>query len=108
MAKKSTRRSKDGEAGSPSYHLRLFVAGDEPNSMIARASLEKVCSERRERDCRIEVVDVLQDSRPALEESIVVTPALVIRGPRRRTVIFGNLSDTGKVLTALQGESESV
>ncbi len=108
MTEKATRQSEDGEADSPSYYLRLFVAGDEPNSVMAKASLERVCSEHRERNYRIEVVDVLQDSRPAREESVLVTPALVIRGPRRRTVIFGNLSDTKKVLTALQVGDKSV
>lgn len=107
MTKKSTKRSKNEEAGSPLYRLRLFVAGDEPNSAMAKASLQRVCSGSRERTCRIEVVDVLQDSRPAVEESILATPALVIHGPWRRTVIFGNLSDTEKVRRALQGESEN-
>jgi circadian clock protein KaiB len=108
MTKKSTKRSRNKETDSPLYHLRLFVAGDEPNSAMAKASLEKVCSEHRERNCRIEVVDVLRDSRPALEECIPATPALVIRGPGRRTVIFGNLSDTERVFRALEAESETV
>ncbi|MGE5294929.1 MAG: circadian clock KaiB family protein [Solirubrobacterales bacterium] len=102
------RRSANGEADSPSYHLRLFVAGDEPNSAMAKASLEKVCSEHRERDCRIEVIDVLQDSRLAVEENVLVTPALVVRGPERRTVILGNLADAEKVLAVLHVETRNV
>ena len=33
---------------------------------------------------------------------MLVTPALVITEPGSRTVIFGNLADTGKVLAALK------
>jgi circadian clock protein KaiB len=106
MAKKSTGRSQDCPGNLPEYHLRLFIAGDEPNSVIAKASLDKICMERPDRRCRIEIVDVLRDSRPALEENILVTPALVIRGPERRIVIFGNLADTSKVLATLRQESE--
>ncbi len=93
-----------GAAGKKSgrYSLRLFVAGDEPNSVLAKASLEEVCSMYPEHDWEIEIVDVLTDSRPALAENIVVTPALIVNKAGVRTVIFGNLSDTGKVLAALQ------
>jgi circadian clock protein KaiB len=107
MARKSTRR-RGGRGDSPEYRLRLFVAGDEPNSAIARASLDRIRLDYPEQRCQVEIVDVLKDFRPALDEKIPVTPALVIRGPERRVVIFGNLADTGKVLAALQVESESV
>ncbi len=89
--KKSTRCS-----------LRLFVAGDEANSVLAKASLDEICSAYPEHDCEIEVVDVLKDFRPALAENILVTPTLIVDRGGARTVIFGNLSDTGKVLAALQ------
>lgn len=102
MTKKSTRPSPTGGRESPTYHLRLFVAGDEPNSAVAKASLDKICSEHPERSCRVETIDILEDSRPAIEERVLVTPALVVQGPQHRTVIFGNLADAGKVLAALQ------
>jgi circadian clock protein KaiB len=108
MTKKSKKQPQGGDTGSPGYHFRLFVAGDEPNSAIAKASLDRICVEYLEQDCRVDVIDVLEDFRPALEEKVLVTPALVILAPGRRVVIFGNLSDTKKVLDALQIGSESV
>jgi len=85
------------------YHLRLFVAGDEPNSALAREALDKICSQYLEEEgCQIEVIDVLEDFRPALEERILITPALVVCRPEPRTVIFGNLTNTDKVLAALR------
>jgi hypothetical protein len=83
------------------------VAGDEPNSAMAKASLNRICSTYlSERDFRIEIIDVLRDFRPALEESILVTPALIVQSGGMRTVVFGNLADPGKVLAALQIGSE--
>lgn len=107
MTKKSKKQPQGGDAGSPGYHFRLFVAGDEPNSAIAKASLDRICAEYLEQDCRIEIIDILEDFRPALEEKVLVTPALVILSPGPRTVIFGNLTNTAKVLDALQIGSEN-
>ena len=101
-----TRKVRNIRAGSPKYHLRLFVAGSEPNSTAARASLDRICDVYLEHNCAIEVIDVLEDFRPALEERVLITPALVITKPGPRTVVFGNLTDTGKVLAALHVASK--
>ena len=102
MARAKKRQARDGRAGSPKYHLRLFVAGDEPNSAIARQSLDKICSTYLNHNCQVEIVDVLEDFQPALDERVLVTPALVIIEPPPKVVIFGNLTDTEKVLSALK------
>jgi circadian clock protein KaiB len=101
-ARKRREQRRDGRQKSPRYHLRLFVAGDEPNSAAAKASLHRICSTYLEQACEIEVIDVLEDFRPALEERVLVTPALVITKPGPRTVVLGNLADTKKVLDALR------
>ena len=100
----ATRKKKalDGRAKTPRYHLRLFIAGDEANSAMAKTSLRKICATYLEQNCQVEIIDILEDFRPALEERILVTPALVITEPGPRTVVFGNLSDTTKVLNALK------
>jgi circadian clock protein KaiB len=88
------------------FHFRLFVAGDEPNSALAKAALRDICSNHLEGECRVETVDVLEDFQPALEDNILVTPALIIEKPEPRTIIFGNLTDKQKVLAALQVTEE--
>ncbi len=97
--------SRSGER-TTRYHFRLFVAGDEINSATAKASLDRICSEDLEGDCQIEIIDILRDSRRALAEGILVTPALLITGPGLRTVVLGNLADAEKVRAALQHGSE--
>jgi circadian clock protein KaiB len=88
------------------YDLQLFVAGSEPNSAIAKSALERICSEHLDGRCRVEIVDVLKDVKPALEENILVTPALIVRQGQVRTVIFGNLTNIDRVLDALDVGSE--
>lgn len=100
--KKIERR--ETQAVENTYSLLLFVAGDEINSRLARQTLEEICTEHLEGRCDIEIVDVLVDYRPAMQEKIIVTPALIVRGPVPRTVIFGNLSDRRKVMQALRIE----
>lgn len=58
--------------------MRLFVAGNQPNSRLARQTLERICKEHLQGRCRLEVVDVLEDFRPALEENVLAAPTLVI------------------------------
>ncbi len=91
----------DGAALQTVYRLRLFVAGEEANSRQARTNLERLCEEYLAGRVEVEIVDVLQDFRAALAERVLVTPALVIKQPPPRTVVFGNLSDTSRVLAAL-------
>ena len=97
-----SKPSKKAKEKSPRYCFRLFVAGEEANSMLAKAALQEICSQHLENSCQVETVDVLEDFEPALAENIWVTPALIIEEPKPRTVIFGNLSDTKKVLAALR------
>ena len=105
-ARVGNRRNQAGKPKLAYYEFRLFVANDEPNSAIARASLDKICSDYLAGNCTIEVIDVLQDFEPALQENILVTPALVVQRGGRRKVIFGNLTDIDKVLTVLNIGSE--
>ena len=100
--------SSGSDQKSSRYFLRLFVAGDEPNSMAAKASLDKICANYPPQDCEVEIVDILQDPRRAREENVLITPALVIQGPRRRVVLFGNLADPREVLAALQEGTKKV
>jgi circadian clock protein KaiB len=105
VASAGTRRSRSGGAEPARYDLRLFVAGNEANSALARAALEKICVDYLAGNCRVDIVDVLQDYEPALRENILVTPALVVQQAGVRSVIFGNLTDMDKVLAVLHVES---
>jgi circadian clock protein KaiB len=92
---------EDAEAPSETYMLRLFVAGEESNSKQARENLMKICEAHLKGKYKIEIVDVLNNFEAALESNILLTPAVVVVSASPPVTIFGNLSDTEKVLTAL-------
>jgi len=87
-------------AAGKKYVLRLFVAGDEPNSKKARENLTKLCETHLQGEYEVEIVDVLEDFEAALEGNVLLTPALIVLAPEPAR-IFGNLNDTDKVLGAL-------
>ena len=93
------RRGK-GQRGH--YLLRLFVAGNGPNSKQALANLHRLCREHLNGRGTIETVDVTKDYEAAVKNNILVTPALILVAPRPRVMILGNLSDSRKVLAALR------
>ena len=83
-------------------HLRLFIAGDEPNSRQARENVTHLCHDYLENKCDLETIDILKDYKIAIESKIYVTPALKVDTPPKPTVtIYGNLNDEKKVLTAI-------
>jgi circadian clock protein KaiB len=93
-------RARNGLRGH--YLLRLFVAGNGPNSKQAQVNLHRLCQEHLNGRCTIETVDVTKDFAAAVRDNILVTPALILVAPRPRVMILGNLSDPRKVLVALR------
>jgi circadian clock protein KaiB len=93
---------KGAEALDETYILRLFMANDEPNSKQARENLERLQQTYLKRPHKKEFVDVLEDFQTALENNVLITPCLILDSPLPKVTIFGNLSDTEKVVTALR------
>jgi circadian clock protein KaiB len=90
------------QAGGKKYVFWLFVAGDGPNSLLARKNIGEICQVHLEGRCEFVIFDVLKDFKPALENGVLVTPTLIRVSPPPRIIIAGNLSDTQKVLAAVQ------
>ena len=82
------------------YSFRLYVAGDAPNSALARKNLYALCNEQLAGRHDIEVVDVCQEPERALTDRIFMTPALLKLAPAPARVILGALSHTQAVLPA--------
>ena len=108
MSQVSKAKLRRGKGRRGHYLLRLFVAGDGPNSKQALANLHRLCREHLDGDCTIETVDVVKNYEAAVRNNILVTPALILVAPRPQVIVLGNLSDPRKVLAALRlSESES-
>ncbi|MEO8358908.1 MAG: circadian clock KaiB family protein [Vicinamibacteria bacterium] len=83
------------------FHFRLFVAGESPNSARALANLRALCAEHLPGRHEIEIVDVLRASEHDLEKDILLTPTLVKFAPKPVKKIIGNLSDFATVRQTL-------
>jgi len=87
--------------GALMYRFRLFIAGDEPNSVKAKATLSRLCDEHLRDRCEIAIVDVFTDYQSAIDHGVSVVPALIVEAPLPVRTIVGSLSDEDKVLTAM-------
>jgi circadian clock protein KaiB len=81
--------------------LRLYVAGNAPNSLRALANAKAICDEHFASGYKLEVVDLLEHPRRALADGIIVTPTLLKLSPPPTRRLVGNLSDRSQVLLVL-------
>ena len=81
--------------------LRLYVAGQTPNSLTAFENLKKICAVHLAECYEIEVIDLLKHPQLAKDHQIVAVPTLIRKLPTPVKKIIGNLSDTEKVLVGL-------
>jgi len=95
-------KTKGAEAQGEEYILRLFLADDEPNSRQARENLMRLQETHLKMPHKKEIVDVMEDFQTALENNVLVTPCLLLVSPLPKATVFGNLSDTEKVIATLR------
>ena len=84
--------------------LRLYVAGNAPNSLRAIANARAICEEHFASGHELEIVDLLEHPRRALADGIIVTPTLLKLSPLPAQRVIGNLNDTNELLLALGGK----
>ena len=98
---KAKRRTQPNPPEIGRVSLRLYVAGQSPNSRLAQSNLAVICQRHLPGLHDLEIVDVLKEPQRALADGIVATPTLVKRSPAPEVRLMGALSDTGPVLLAL-------
>ena len=81
--------------------LRLYVAGDGPNSVAARTNLRRILAHCEPSTYSLEIVDCLREPIRTLQEGVLVTPTLVRLEPTPGRTIVGTLSDNAQVFEAL-------
>ena len=83
------------------YILKLYVAGNTPNSMRALKTLRNILDTEFQGVYALKVIDVLKNPQLAEEDKILATPTLakILPPPVRR--IIGDLSDRERVLIGL-------
>jgi circadian clock protein KaiB len=88
----------------PTLSLRLYIAGNAPNSLRALANAKALCDARFAARYELEIVDLLKEPERALKDAVIVTPTLVKLRPLPVQRIIGNLSDTEQLLLTLETE----
>ena len=89
------------KAKTPGLTLRLYVAGNAPNSIRAIANARSICDEYFSAGHHLEIVDLLLQPRRGLADGIIVTPTLLKLLPLPARRVIGDLSDTSQVLLTL-------
>ncbi len=104
-----TRQSDDPQrvASSSQLHLRFYIAGKAPHSQCAQANLVAICRDLAPKTWRLAVVDVLEAPRQALDDPVLVTPALHRLAPAPEVRLVGDFSDHAHVRLALGLEMEA-
>ena len=102
MKKSSARKGRPAKSsGGDFWRLRLYIAGQTPNSIAAIANLKKTCEDKLRGKYRIEVVDLLEKPQLAKGDQIIAIPTLVRRLPPPVKKIIGNLSKSESVFVGL-------
>lgn len=83
------------------YILKLYVAGNTPNSLRALRTLNSILEKEFHGVYALKVIDVMKNPQLAEEDKILATPTLskILPPPVRK--IIGDLSDREKVLIGL-------
>ena len=96
-------------AGTPwAWELRLYIAGRTPKSIAAFRNIQQLCQEHLAGLYHIEIIDLMKNPQLAQTDQIVAVPTLVRNRPSPTRKIIGTLSNSERVLGALEiGQKEN-
>ena len=83
------------------YVLTLFVTGASDMSARAIRNVRAICDEHLAGRYQLEVVDVHRDATLMSTHDVVAAPTLIKESPLPKRMLVGDLSDTPRVLAAL-------
>jgi circadian clock protein KaiB len=88
--------------------LRLYVAGDAPNSARAQANLRRLLHDVDPSCYKLEVIDCLAEPLRTMNDGVLVTPTLVRVDPPPQQTVVGTLSALDRVADALEIDALSL
>jgi circadian clock protein KaiB len=95
------------QAGKPDrrkpevWNLRLYVAGQSPNSVRAFANLKAMCEEHLKGRYQIELIDLRKNPQLARGDQIVAIPTVVRRLPPPLRTLIGDMSNSIQLLVGI-------
>jgi circadian clock protein KaiB len=104
MPKVPPSQQKNKKKSTMRLQLRLYIAGQAPNSLHALAILTALCEAHFPSAHDLQIVDMLDEPQRALADGIIVTPTLLKLRPLPTQRIVGGLGDMPQLLRILAGE----
>lgn len=86
------------------YKLKMYVTGASPNSAKAISNIKNICETHLSGMYDLEIIDIYQEPLKAQTEQVIALPMLVKSSPLPLKRLIGDMSDTKKVLRALNLE----
>lgn len=96
-----TRKKSESKDPEDFWILKLYVAGQSPNSLAAFANLKKICEQHLAGKYRIRIVDLLKNPKLAKGDQILAIPTVVRQLPPPVKKLIGDLANTERVLVGL-------
>jgi circadian clock protein KaiB len=96
-----TPRPRTGSAERARLLVRLYVAGESPNSVAAKKNLRAAIAHLFAGEVTMELVDVLRQPERGLRDGVLVTPTLIRVEPTPERRVIGNLRDRAALLAGL-------
>ncbi len=88
------------------YDLRLYVTGSTRKSKLAIKNIKQLCETHLKGRYNLTVVDLYQTPEAARDEQVIVAPTLVKKLPPPLRRLIGDLSNSSRVLLALDIKQE--
>jgi circadian clock protein KaiB len=99
--KRVAKQTRGAKKKNPVWELHLYVTDTSPRSVLATENLHSFCEQYLSGRHRITIIDIVKQPAMAREHEILATPTLIRVLPGPEKTVIGSLSDTGRMLRAL-------
>ena len=86
------------------FVFKLFITGKNAKAVKAMNNIHKILEKKTNIKYNLEVIDILSNPEVATNENILATPMLIKKSPAPVLRVNGDLSDTKKLLNAIDLE----
>jgi circadian clock protein KaiB len=99
--KPAVKKTRETAPKKEMWLLRLYVAGQTPNSVRAIENIKRICEEFLKGRYDLEVVDIYQQPVLAKGDQIIAVPTLIKKLPPPLRKFIGDMSATERILVGL-------
>jgi len=97
----AVKKARKTEPKKEKWLLRLYVAGQTPNSVRAIENIKRICEEFLKGHYDLEVIDIYQQPVLAKGDQIIAVPTLIRKLPPPLRKFIGDMSASERILVGL-------